>query len=300
MNRILTALVAHHAMLVFDVLGHAQIGEPNEPDAPAEDACDELQELWGVFQHITQKNLQEPLHDATFIREQSLTKFSLGLIDIEERAQVDALFFAICHRLWRTAVRADQPIPEEIEPLQRQLADIYYCNFSVFQSVPDVWAIGQLFPIVPIHKLDREPTRRAILADLTCDSDGKIDRFIDRRDVKPVLEVHELGEEPYYMGMFLVGAYQEILGDLHNLFGDTNEVHVRVAPGRVGYKLDSVVEGNSVREVLAYVSYDRKRLVSVLRRRVEGAIEDGQLTPEEGGLMVNTYTAGLESYTYLS
>ena len=294
------AMIAHHAMLVFNVLGHSQIGDPSPPTQPPAEACGELQELWEVYTAISQKNLQEPFHDATFIREQSLTKFSLGLIDIEERANVDALFFAICHRLLRTAKKSDAPIPEEIEPLEKQLADIYYCNFSVFQSVPDVWAIGQLFPVVPIHRLQMEPTRRAILADLTCDSDGKIDRFIDRRDVKPVLEVHPPSADNYYLGMFLVGAYQEILGDLHNLFGDTNEVHVRVAEGRAGYKLDSVVEGNSVREVLAYVSYDRKRMLQVMRSRVESAIEEGQLTPEEGGLLVSTYNAGLESYTYLA
>ncbi len=294
------AMIAHHAMLVFDVLSRTQMTDGEAPPAPDDGACDELTELWEVYQSITGKNLLEPLHDALELREQSLTKFNLGLIDIEQRAQVDAMYFAVCRQLHRVARRSEQPVPEEIEPLERQLADIYYCNFSVFQSVPDVWAIGQLFPVVPIHMLDREPTRRAILADLTCDSDGRIDRFIDRRDVKSVLEVHNPDGAPYYLGMFLVGAYQEILGDLHNLFGDTHEVHVRVAPGRNGYKLDSVVEGNSIREVLAYVSYDRNRLVKVLRSRVEEAIEVGRLSPEEGGLLVNTYSSGLESYTYLS
>lgn len=295
------ALIAHHAMLVFNVLGHTSIvDEQRSIQEPAEDACDELRELWNVYQSVSRKHLLEPLHDAMEIREQSLMKFSLGLIDLEERAAIDALYFAVCDRLNRTASQDDLPVPEEIEPLQRLLADIYYCNFSVFQSVPDVWAIGQLFPVLPIHELHTEPTRRAILADLTCDSDGKIDRFIDRRDVKTVLEVHDPTNGPYYLGMFLVGAYQEILGDLHNLFGDTHEVHVSVVPGRKGYRLDSVVEGNSVREVLEYVSYDRKRLVKVLRNRVEAAIEDDRLSPEEGRLLITTYSAGLQGYTYLS
>ncbi|HHO50450.1 MAG TPA: biosynthetic arginine decarboxylase [Deltaproteobacteria bacterium] len=293
------AVVAHHAMLIFDVLGVTRMSEV-EPSEPSDEDSHELSELWEIYNAVSNKNLLEPLHDAMDIRDQCLTKFRLGLADLEQRAAVDEVFFAICQRLHQVALRSQQPIPEEIEPLERLLADIYYCNFSVFQSVPDVWAIKQLFPVLPIHRLDRRPTRRAVLADLTCDSDGKIDRFIDRRDVKPVLEVHELGSGPYYLGMFLVGAYQEILGDLHNLFGDTNEVHVEVAPGRAGYTLEAVVEGNSVREVLNYVSYDRKRLIKVMRRQVEAAIEAGQLTPEEGGLLINTYNAGLESYTYLS
>ena len=293
------AMVAHHAALIFDVLGVTRMVETAPPKAPADDACEELKELWEVYQSITGKNILEPLHDATDIREQSLMKFNLGLTGLEERADVEALYFAVTMKLWRTAERLDH-LPEEIEPLQRALADIYYCNFSVFQSVPDTWAIGQLFPVLPIHKLDEEPRRRAVLADLTCDSDGKIDRFIDRRDVKHVLEVHDPGSAPYYLGMFLVGAYQEILGDLHNLFGDTNIVHVTTSEGRAGYRIEAFTEGNVVREVLEYVSYDRNRLVTQLRTWVEEAIEEGRLSPEEGGLLVNTYIRGLEAYTYLS
>jgi arginine decarboxylase len=293
------AMIAHHAALVFDVVGFTSMVDSKPPRAPREGASEELHELWEVYKSISGKNLLEPLHDATEIREQSLTKFNLGLVGLEERAEVEALYFAIGRKLYRTADRASE-LPEEIEPLQKALADIYYCNFSVFQSAPDAWAIGQLFPILPIHRLDTEPDRRCVLADLTCDSDGKIERFIDKRDVKSVLEVHDPDGKPYYLGMFLVGAYQEILGDLHNLFGDTNVVHVAVAEGRSGYRLEAVVEGNSVREVLEYVSYDRNRLVKRLRSRVEEAIEDGRLTPEEGGLLVNAYLRGLEGYTYLS
>ncbi|MEN0064160.1 MAG: biosynthetic arginine decarboxylase [Myxococcota bacterium] len=295
------AMVAHHAALVFDVLSATRMLDPTEPVPPTQGASQEHAELWEVYNAISTKNLLEPLHDATDIRDQALLKFNLGLLDLEERARIDELFFGICQRLQQVAQRAEAPVPEEIEPLERLLADTYTCNFSVFQSAPDAWAIKQMFPVMPIHRLDREPTRRAVLADITCDSDGKVDRFIDRRDVKSVLEVHELSpSEPYYLGMFLVGAYQEILGDMHNLFGDTNAVHVRASSGKSGYKIDAVIEGNSIREVLNYVAYDRKRLIGVLRSRVEGAIEDGRLSPEEGGLLVSTYNAGLESYTYLS
>ncbi|MCB9687455.1 MAG: biosynthetic arginine decarboxylase [Alphaproteobacteria bacterium] len=294
------AMIAHHAALVFDVVGVTRMVSEKNPRAPKDDACEELQELWEVYRSITGKNLLEPLHDAMEIREQSLMKFNLGLIDLEERADVDALYFAICKKLYKTADRAAD-LPEEIEPLEKALADIYYCNFSLFQSAPDSWAIGQLFPICPIHKLDTEPDRRAVIADMTCDSDGKIERFIDRRDVKNTLEVHDPGGEHYYLGMFLVGAYQEILGDLHNLFGDTHVVHVVVGEGkgRKGYKIDAVIEGNVVREVLEYVSYNRDRLVKRLRGWVEEAIEDGRLSPEEGGLLVKSYIQGLEGYTYL-
>jgi arginine decarboxylase len=293
------AMIAHHAALVFDVVGVTRMVEARTPRAPKESASEELHELWEVHKTVSGKNLQEALHDASEIREQSLTKFNLGLIDLEERAEVDALYFAICKKLYKMADRLTD-VPEEIEPLQKALADIYYCNFSLFQSAPDSWAIGQLFPILPIHKLDEEPDRRCVIADLTCDSDGKIERFIDRRDVKNTLEVHDPDGKPYYLGMFLIGAYQEILGDLHNLFGDTNVVHVAIGEGRKGYKIEAVVEGNVVREVLEYVSYDRNRLVKRLRTWVEEAIEDGRLTPEEGGLLVNAYIRGLESYTYLA
>jgi arginine decarboxylase len=293
-------MIAHHAALVVEVLGVTRVVDPQPPRAPRAEACEELHELWEVFSDVTGRNLLEPLHDATEIREEALTKFTLGLIDLEERAEVEALYFAICSKLYKTALARGDDVPEEIEPLEKALAEIYYCNFSVFQSVPDSWAIGQLFPCMPIHKLDQEPTRRAVLADLTCDSDGKIDRFIDRRDVKNVLEVHDPDGAPYYLGMFLVGAYQEILGDLHNLFGDTNEVHVSVGEGRGGYRIDAIVEGNVGTEVLEYVSYDRKRLIRRIRDVVEQAIGDGKITPEDGGALVKSYMRGLDNYTYLS
>jgi arginine decarboxylase len=190
-------------------------------------------------------------------------------------------------------------VPEELEPLEKGLADTYYGNFSVFQSAPDHWAVKQLFPVMPIHRLDEKPTRRGIFADLTCDSDGKIDRFIDPRDVRDVLELHPWNGEPYYVGVFLVGAYQEILGDLHNLFGDTDAVHVRLGTdGR--YEVEHVVEGDSVTDVLRYVEYDKGALVERVRRTIEDAMRAGQITLEESARLRRHYEQGLQAYTYLT
>ena len=190
-------------------------------------------------------------------------------------------------------------MPEELEGLERQLADTYFCNFSMFQSMPDSWAIDQLFPVLPIHRLNEEPTNRAVLADITCDSDGKIDHFIDRRDVKNVLELHPFRHgEPYYLGVFLVGAYQEILGDLHNLFGDTNTVHVSLDPEE-DYSIDEVVSGDTVTDVLAYVSYDRRDLIAKVRQATEAALRAKRMTFEESRLLLKMYEQGLSGYTYL-
>ncbi len=189
-------------------------------------------------------------------------------------------------------------IPEELEGLDAMLSDTYFCNFSLFQSMPDSWAIKQLFPIMPIHRLDEKPTRHAVLGDITCDSDGKVDQFIDRRDVKRTLPLHEYNGEDYYLGAFLVGAYQEILGDLHNLFGDTNAVHVRLSPsGEV--MLDEVIKGDTVREVLDYVQFKTDSLVAHLRRSVEAAVREGRLGYEESGRLLRFYEEGLHGYTYL-
>jgi arginine decarboxylase len=207
------------------------------------------------------------------------------------------LYWALTLKILRL-VRELPEVPEELEGLERQLADTYFCNFSVFQSLPDSWAIDQLFPVVPIHRLGEEPSRRGVLADITCDSDGKIDHFIDRRDVKPVLELHSLGEEDYYLGIFLVGAYQEILGDLHNLFGDTNTLHVTIAEGG-GYHIDHVLTGDTVTDVLEYVSYDRGDLVARVRRAAEKALRAGRITFEESRHLLRTYEQGLAGYTYL-
>jgi arginine decarboxylase len=292
------AMVSHNSVLIFNVLGVSQMVAETRPVQPPEDADENLKELWDLYEQITAKNLLEPFHDAVEIKEESLARFNLGLMTLEERATIERMYWSICHKLARTA-KDSKELPEDLEPIEKSLADIYYCNFSVFQSAPDSWAIDQLFPVMPVHRLGEEPSRRAVLADITCDSDGKIDKFIDRRDVKNVLELHEPNQQPYYVGMFLLGAYQEILGDLHNLFGDTNAVHVSAVDGGLGYRIDHLVEGDTVKEVLEYVEYDRARLVQNLRRAIESAIEDEKLSMEEGALLMETYTRGLEGYTYL-
>jgi arginine decarboxylase len=209
----------------------------------------------------------------------------------------EELFWGICQKVLKIS-RTLQEIPEDLEGLERSLADTYFCNFSVFQSLPDSWAIDQLFPIVPIHRLHEEPVNRAVLADITCDSDGKIDHFIDRRDVKDVLELHPFNGESYYLGVFLVGAYQEILGDLHNLFGDTNTVHVSLH-GEDGYSIDGVVNGDTVTDVLRYVRYSRDQLVAKVRRSAETALRAKRMTLEESRHLLRRYEEGLSGYTYL-
>ena len=227
------------------------------------------------------------------------TLFKLGYLDLEARAIADNLFWAICRRIEKV-ISGLEYVPEDLEGLERALADTYYCNFSVFQSVPDHWAVKQLFPVMPIHRLNEQPMRRAILADLTCDSDGKVDRFIDLRDVKHTLELHDYkAGQPYYLGMFLVGAYQEILGDLHNLFGDTNAIHVALDE-RHGYRIERVVEGDTVTEVLSYVQYDRQELMKRMRMVTEAALRRGDINLEESALLRRKYEDSLSGYTYLS
>ncbi len=223
--------------------------------------------------------------------------FNLGYLSLEFRGLAERLYWATCAKV-RDFCRKLDEVPEELEGLEAQLSDTYFCNFSVFQSLPDSWAIDQLFPIMPIHRLTEKPTRNAVLADITCDSDGKIDRFIDRRDVRDVLELHPLNGKEYYLGIFLVGAYQEILGDLHNLFGDTNDVQVRLGEGG-GYFIDHVQQGDTVTEVLRYVSYQRDDLVERLRRSAEAALRSGKITLDESRYILRAYEEGLAGYTYL-
>jgi arginine decarboxylase len=219
-------------------------------------------------------------------------------MSLANRGLAEDLFWAICQKVLKLS-RSLPELPEDLEGLERLLADTYFCNFSVFQSVPDSWAIDQLFPILPIHRLDEEPSNRAVLADITCDSDGKIDHFIDRRDVKDVLELHPFHTgSPYYLGVFLVGAYQEILGDLHNLFGDTNTVHVSLHPEE-GYTIDGVVAGDTVSDVLRYVRYNRNDLVAKVRQATETALRAKRMTLEESRHLLRRYEEGLSGYTYL-
>jgi arginine decarboxylase len=292
------AMVAHHSVLIFDVLGVTRMRDEGPLPAVGEDEHKVLRELSEILESVSQKNVQESYHDLLQLKEEAGTLFSLGYLDLTARARVEQLSWACFEKIQRVA-RELPHLPEDLEELEERLADTYYGNLSVFQSAPDHWAVKQLFPVMPIHRLDEEPTRRGVIADLTCDSDGKIDKFIDPRDVKNVLELHPFTGAPYYLGMFLVGAYQEILGDLHNLFGDTDAVHVRLEEDG-SYSVDHVVEGDSVDQVLQYVQYERRSLIEKVRRTIEQALRKNDISLEESARLRRRYQQGLDEYTYLS
>ena len=292
------ALVAHSSMLVFNVLGVASpLAGADEEIVVAEDEADLFHDLAEVRDSVSRKTFQEAWHDALELREEALSRFELGLLNLRQRARAERIFWQALARILNV-VRGLDYVPDELQGLEKHLSDVYYCNFSVFQSAPDAWAVGQLFPVVPIHRLEKKPNRRGVLADITCDSDGKLDKFIDLRDVKDVLELHPLGDEPYYLGVFMVGAYQEILGDLHNLFGDTNAVHVSVDP-EGGYNIDCVLEGDTVTEVLGYVGYNRGELVTRVRLACEKALRRGDLQLKDSRRLLRAFRQGLDGYTYL-
>ena len=291
------AVVAHHSMLVVDILGVGEFDVGKAPEKLDKESSRAVKNLFETFRDISRKNVLEAYHDALEYKEEALQLFNLGNLSLEERMVAEDIFWAICQKLLKL-VRDMREVPEELEGLERALSDTYFCNFSMFQSLPDIWAIDQLFPIMPIHRLGEEPIRRAVLADITCDSDGKIDHFIDRRDVKSVLELHPLNGQDYYLGIFLIGAYQEILGDLHNLFGNTNTVHVSLAAGG-GYQIEHVVTGDTVTDVLKYVSYSREELVARVRRFAELAVRANRMSLEETRSMLRMYEEGLAGYTYL-
>jgi arginine decarboxylase len=291
-------MVAHHSLLVFDVLGVNELrnGRPLEPVSDVDEKV--IRDLAEVWQNVSRKNVIEAYHDALQLKEDASTLFSHGSLDLRDRARVERLFWACCEKILK--ITRELPyVPEDLAGLEKGMADTYYANFSVFQSMPDHWAVKQLFPVMPIHRLHEEPTRRGVFADLTCDSDGTINQFIDQHDVKDVLELHPVNGEPYYIGVFLVGAYQEILGDLHNLFGDTDAVHVRMDEDG-SYHVDHVVEGEAVHDVLDYVEYDRKDLVEKVRQTTETALRRGDITIEESTRLRRRYLQALEEYTYLS
>ena len=293
------ALSAHHAVLVTEVLGTTDFASVGIPVPPKEDEHEVVHNISAVAENVTAKNYQESYHDAIQLRDEAMVLFNVGQVGMRERARVEEFYWRTCEKILRITRLLDY-VPDDLASLERDTADTYFLNFSLFQSVPDSWAIHQLFPVLPLHRLGESPTRRAILADITCDSDGKVDRFIDLRDVKRTLELHPLKkDEPYYLGFFLVGAYQEILGDMHNLFGDTNVVHVDLDDaGRP--RLMHVLRGERVQDVLEYVEYFEPDLLSNLRRSVEKALEDGRITFEESALLYRRYEAGLHGYTYLT
>jgi arginine decarboxylase len=291
------AVVAYHSMLVFDVLGVSNFDSCEPPPEIPDDAPQQVKELFAAHRDLKKKNLLESYHDAVQAVDEALDMFNLGSLSVEHRALVERIFWAVCRRMLKL-VRQMDDVPEELQGLEALLSDTYFCNFSVFQSMPDSWAIKQLFPIMPIHRLNEPPTRRGVLGDITCDSDGKIDQFIDLRDVRNTLQLHPFTGEPYYLGAFLLGAYQEILGDLHNLFGDTNAVHVSIdEDGEVNF--DDFIKGNTVREVLAYVQYNADNLKESMRKDVERAVRAGKISLTESRQMLRFYEAGLDGYTYL-
>lgn len=291
------AIAAYHSVLVFNVLGVSGPDENQLPLELPEDADQPLITLRDTYQELHLHNLVESFHDAQQALDMLLALFSSGYLSLEHRAIGEKLYWAICRKIQRL-MKDLQYVPEDLQMIETLLSHTYFCNFSLFQSMPDSWAIKQLFPIMPIHRLNERPTHQAILADITCDSDGKIDRFIDRRAIKRALPLHPFDGRPYYLGAFLVGAYQEILGDLHNLFGDTNAVHIGMDEQGEAV-VETVINGDTVREVLQYVQFDPKILVDQLQTSVEQAVREGRINDEQAGRFLRFYEASLEGYTYL-
>jgi arginine decarboxylase len=291
------AIVAHHSVLVFNVLGVSGFGDESVPKTTTPEMEQPLIDLIETYDSLTSRNALESYHDAQQALDMAMNLFSGGYLPLDQRSLAENLYWAICLKLQKLTQAMDE-VPEDLQSLDESLSDTYFCNFSLFQSIPDCWAIKQLFPIMPIHRLNERPTRHAVLGDITCDSDGKIDQFIDRRDIKRALPLHAFDGSPYYLGVFLVGAYQEILGDLHNLLGDTHAVHVSLDANDV-VVLDAVIKGDTVREVLDYVQFDAEVLAAKLRLDVEAAVRSGSLDYEKSGQLLRFYEDGLNGYTYL-
>lgn len=291
-------LTAHHSILIVDVL--ESTGTPEwDDDIDVVEAEDNelLVELYNIYKNLSSSNLLESWHDAIQIREEALELFSLGMLDLPIRAKVEALFWSIAKQSNIIALEFKH-LPDEFKSMQKLLADKYFCNFSLFQSIPDSWAIDQIFPVLPIHRLNEKPTKFGTLQDITCDSDGKINNYISLRNYAHYLPLHSFKKgEPYYIGVFLVGAYQEILGDLHNLFGDTHAVHV--ISNEDGYKIKEVIDGETIADVLEYVQFEPKKLVRTMEKRVTASIKKGKITAKQGKEFLAIYRSGLYGYTYL-
>ena len=291
------SLTAHHSVLIIDVLETTQLPQWNDNDEIGENAHELARELYDIWDKINPSRVFEDWHDALQIREEALERFSLGLLDLTTRAQIEKLFWSVARDV-NDMTRSMKHPPEELRKVARMLPEKYFCNFSLFQSLPDSWAIDQMFPIMPIARLDEKPTRNATLQDVTCDSDGKISNFVSPQGASHSLPVHTVKHgEHYYIGVFLVGAYQEILGDLHNLFGDTAAVHISLT--KDGYEIEQVVDGEPVADVLEYVEYSPKKLVRNLEAWVSASMKRGAITPEEGRQFLNNYRSGLYGITYL-
>ena len=291
------SLTAHHSVLVVDVMESVSAPQMPEDFEPGPDDHKLVHDLTEIWDHLSSRSMLEDWHDAEDIREEALDLFRHGIIDLKTRAQIESLYWAISHEVAELA-HHQKHVPDELRKLDKQMADKYFCNFSLFQSMPDSWALDQLFPIMPIARLGEQPTRSATLQDITCDSDGKITTYVNGGHQTNYIPLHPVkADEHYYIGVFLVGAYQEILGNMHNLFGDTNAVHITV--GRDGYDIEQIIDGETVADVLEYVQYDPKKLVRRLEIWVSRAIKDGKITDAEGKEFISNYRAGLYGYTYL-
>ncbi|MCW6037191.1 biosynthetic arginine decarboxylase [Spirulina subsalsa FACHB-351] len=296
------AIASHQGVLIFDILG-ASYPALQYPEITSSKENLVIRNLRDTYATITPENYQEAYHDAVQFKEEAISLFNFGYLSLQERAIAEQLYWVCCEKILHITRQQDY-VSDDLADLEKNMTAIYYANLSIFQSAPDAWALDQLFPIMPIHRLTEEPTERAILADLTCDSDGKINKFIDLRDIKDSLELHplQLGPHhtraPYYLGMFLVGAYQEIMGNLHNLFGDTNVVHIKMTPQ--GYQVESIVKGDTISEVLHYTQYKPDDLIETVRRRTEQALQEQRITLEEAQRLLSNYEQTLTHYTYLS
>jgi len=291
------AMVAHHSVLVFDVIEVNRDLSLEKPPSCEEDDHPVLHALHAAVETIALDNLTESYHDLVDGRDEADSLFALGYLDLRGRAKSERLFRAGCQAIGAILEQIGET-PEEFEDLRGLLTDTYFGNFSLFQSAPDAWAVKQIFPVMPIHRLAEEPSRRGVIVDLTCDSDGRIDRFIGKEGEESTLPLHPWNDEPYYLGIFLVGAYQEILGDLHNLFGDTDAVHVRLSDDG-GYEVEHIVEGDYVGEVLTYVQYDLRNLSERVRKTIEAAVRTGRISLKDSALLRRRFDQGLADYTYL-
>lgn len=294
------SLTAHHSVLILDVMESVTAPQMPEDFQPGEDDHKLVHDLTEIWDKLSSRSMLEDWHDAEDIREEALDLFRHGIIDLKTRAQIESLYWAISHEV-AELVHHQKHVPDELRKLDKQMADKYFCNFSLFQSMPDSWGIDQLFPIMPIARLEEQPTRSATLQDITCDSDGKISAYVNGGQQTSYLPLHKFKQgEHYYIGVFLVGAYQEILGNMHNLFGDTNAVHISLdSDEENGYSIDKVIDGETVADVLEYVQYEPKKLVRRLEIWVSRAIKDGKITEAEGKEFISNYRAGLYGYTYL-
>jgi len=290
------ATVAYHSVLLLNILDTSRVEARSIPETLPENSPECLHELMHLMRNVSSKNLQELYHDATYYRDEARSRFMHGTLTLRERALAEEIFWNIITKLAKE-LRTQKYVPDELQNIESAIADVYYANFSVFQSLPDAWAIDQLFPVMPIHRLNERPNRQAIISDITCDCDGKLDNFIDLHDVKHTLPLHEYKGDDYIIGVFLVGAYQETLGDLHNLLGDTNVVGVRIGlDGQIEFTRE--IEGDSVADVLSYVEYDPKELANRVRRTAEEAVRAGRISPEERRVIMDAYEGGLGGYTY--